>query len=282
MRIAYCSDLHLEFADIVLKNEQNADVLVLAGDILIAQDMYDHAHMEYGPYTAGAVANLGRRQASAMKFRDFIQRCAAEFPQVIAIAGNHEFYNGRWVLNIQTLRTEWSKFPNVHFLERDMVDINGIRFVGGTLWTNMNGGDPLTMHAVNDMMNDYKVIRHDELGYTRLRPAHTVSRHCETIDYFKIAVDLAKDRTVVVVSHHAPTFNSVHPRFRHETLMNGAYASNLSEFILDRPQIKMWFHGHMHNGVDYMVGDTRVLANPRGYYPFEPGSTSFELRYVDL
>jgi hypothetical protein len=58
--------------------------------------------------------------------------------------------------------------------------------------------------------------------------------------------------------------------------MNGGYASNLSEFILDHPRIKAWTHGHMHQQFDYMVGDTRVVCNPRGY----PGEVEFDDNFI--
>lgn len=281
MRIAYCSDLHLEFANIVLNNEEGADVLVLAGDIMIAQDLHDHPEPQT-PYPPEVVKLLGSRQRKAQEYRDFLKRCALEFPHVIAVAGNHEFYHGKWVGSIQTLKQEYGRYPNVHYLERDMITINDVVFVGGTLWTNLNRGDPMTMHAVADMMNDYRVIRRDDMGYTKLRPAHTAVRHRETLDYFKTIIDDRRDATIVIVGHHAPSHLSVHADYVSDTLMNAAYYSDLSEFILDRPNIKVWFHGHMHNVFDYNIGDTRVLCNPRGYAGWDASSASFRLRYVDI
>ena len=74
-----------------------------------------------------------------------------------------------------------------------------------------------------------------------------------------------KDRKVVVCTHHQPSFSSVAERYKHETIMNGAFCSNLDEFILDHPQIKLWTAGHTHNAMDYRIGDTRIFVNPRGY-----------------
>jgi predicted phosphodiesterase len=70
----------------------------------------------------------------------------------------------------------------------------------------------------------------------------------------------------------APSFASVNKKYAHEKTMNGAYASDLSEFILDNENIKVWVHGHMHDPVDYMIGDTRVVSNPRGYIGHEDTS----------
>lgn len=282
MKIALCSDLHLEFGDINLKNEENADVLILSGDIMIAQDLHDHPHMDYNPYTSGALADLGRRQATALRFRDFLKRCSFQFPHVVYVAGNHEFYHGKFVGSLKDLRNECAKFPNVYFMENDMRTIDDVTFVGCTLWTDMNKGDPLTLHAVSDMMNDYRIIRHDELGYTKLRPAHTASRHRKSVEYIRSVMEGKFDEKFVVVGHMAPSKMSVHPKYQNDTLMNGAYASDLSEFILDHPQIKLWTHGHTHHKFDYMIGSTRIVCNPRGYVGYEDSADNFQLQYLEI
>ena len=64
--------------------------------------------------------------------------------------------------------------------------------------------------------------------------------------------------------------------------MNGAYSSDLSEFIMDHPQIKLWTHGHTHDKFDYLVGNTRVVCNPRGYVGYEVNTEIAELVYIDV
>jgi DNA repair exonuclease SbcCD nuclease subunit len=238
--------------------------------------------MSYGMYSVVNLADLGRRQQVAVRFRDFLKRCSFQFPHVVYIAGNHEFYHGNWKASIQYLRDECSKFNNVYFLERDMKVVNDVTFIGATLWTDCNKGDPLTLHALNDMMNDFRIIRNDELGYTKLRPAHTMHRHQQTLGYLKAVLPDLKDQKVVFVGHHAPTSMSTHERFVGQDLMNGGYRSDLSEFILDHPQIKLWTCGHVHDPHSYYIGDTFVVANPRGYAGHEESADSFKLRYIDL
>jgi hypothetical protein len=80
----------------------------------------------------------------------------------------------------------------------------------------------------------------------------------------------------VVVTHHAPSKASIKPRYQGDHLMNGGYSSDLSEFILDNPQIKVWTHGHTHDHFDYMIGSTRILCNPRGYAGYEERSQEFD------
>ena len=280
MKIAVCSDLHLEFMDINLKNEEGAELLILSGDIMTAEDLHDHPPVH--PNDPTNIPNLSRRQETALRFRDFLGRCSFQFPNVIYIAGNHEFYHGRWKASIQHLRDECARYPNIYFLENDIKVINDIHFIGATLWTDCNKGDPLTLHALTDMMNDYRVIRNDEHGYTKLRPAHTMYRHQQTLSYFKTVLSNMKEDRVVVVGHHSPSHQSIHEKYNGQYLMNGGYHSDLTEFILDRPGIKLWTHGHTHENFDYMIAGTRVVCNPRGYDGYEDISDTFTLKYVEI
>jgi hypothetical protein len=179
--------------------------------------------------------------------------------------GNHEFYNGKFYAGIDYMRDECAKYPNVYMLEQDTKIIDDVVFVGGTLWTNMNKRDPLTMHAIEGMMNDFRIIRNDFRSYAAMSALDVAIRHDKTLAYIKLIVQEHKDKKCVVVGHHSPSFQSVHPSYAHETLMNGGYHSDLSEFILDHPQIKLWTHGHTHHPFDYTIGETRIVCNPRGY-----------------
>jgi predicted phosphodiesterase len=282
MKIAVCSDLHLEFQDIDLQNTEGADVLILSGDIMIAEDLHNHPEMDYGMYSNVNLADLGRRQATSLRFRDFLKRCSSQFPHVVYVAGNHEFYHGRWKASLDHLREECAKFPNVYFLERDVKVIDDVTFIGATLWTDCNKGDPLTLHSLSDMMNDFKIIRNDEHGYTKLRPAHIMYRHQQTISYLKAILPDMKDRKIVFVGHHAPSKQSTHPKYKNDYLMNGGYSSDLSEFILDHPEIVLWTHGHTHDPFDYMIGTTRIVCNPRGYSGWDEMADRFALKFLDI
>ena len=247
MRIKVVSDLHLEFSDINIKNDENCDVLILSGDILVAEKLM--------------------RPEAGKPFRDFLSRVSFQFPNVVYVAGNHEFYSsGKFFQSIEDLRSVCAEYPNIHFLERDTVTIDDVLFVGGTLWTDLNKGDPLTIHAISSMMNDYRAISNDKNGFIPIKPSDTIDRHIRTKEYIGFVLDENKDKKCVVVAHHTPSWQSCHPQYAHDTLMNGAYHSNLEEFILDRPQIKLWTHGHTHHCFDYMIGETRVVCNPRGYH----------------
>ena len=280
MKIALCSDLHLEFQDINLKNTEGAEVLILSGDIMVAD--YMHGHPAPDPYTSNGLLEYGHKMLMSLRFRDFLKRVSFEFPHVIYVAGNHEFYHGKWKGSLDDLRFQCSQLPNVHFLENDMKTIGEYTFIGCTLWTDCNKADPLTLHALADMMNDFRIIRNDETGYSKLRPEHTVVRHRRSVEYIKHVVQGMHDEKFVVVGHHAPSKLSIHERYIGQDLMNGGYSSDLSEFILDHPQIKLWTHGHMHDPFDYMIGTTRVVCNPRGYQGHDPQADVFELKFLDI
>lgn len=252
MRIQIVSDLHLEFADINIQNQNGADVLILGGDIMVASKVHK-PESEYGK-----------------RFRDFLKRVSFQFPHVVYVMGNHEFYDsGRWFDSIDDMRTACAVHNNIYLLERDCKQIDDVLFVGGTLWTDMNKYDPLTLHAVRDMMNDYRAIRNDKAGFTNLKPADTVERHRLTRDYIKQIISDNKDKNIVVVGHHSPSFQSCHEMYKSDYIMNGAYHSDLTEIMLDNPHIKLWTHGHTHHLFDYKIGECRVVCNPRGYDGYE-------------
>lgn len=284
MKIALASDIHLEFYDCYFTNDEGAEVLILGGDIMISEDLHDHPEppSAFDQMLIAKGQGIGRRQMAAQMYRDFLKRCSYQFPHVIYVAGNHEFYHGKFHRSLDTLRNECAKFPNVYFLEDQTKEISEVSFIGCTLWTDMNRGDPLTLHSVRDMMNDYTQIVEDSLGYTKLRPAHTLARHRKSLQYIKHVVAEKHDKKFVVVGHHAPTMKSIHPNYLGEHLMNGTYASDLSEFILDHPQIKLWCHGHVHYAFDYLVGDTRIVCNPRGYVGHEVDASDFKLKYLEI
>ena len=129
--------------------------------------------------------------------------------------------------------------------------------------------------TIAETMNDYKVVQNfysDRHLYHKLTPDVTYKTHKDTVAYFQKVLAEKRDRPIVVITHMAPSFMSVNEKYKNDTTNNGGYASDLSDIILDNSNIKVWVHGHMHDPVDYMIGDTRVLANPRGYIPWEAGN----------
>ena len=98
--------------------------------------------------------------------------------------------------------------------------------------------------------------------------------------YIQQIVEGRPDQKFVVVGHHAPSRLSTHPRYAHDTVMNGGYSSNMDEFIEEHPQIRLWTHGHTHEDFDYMIGSTRIMCNPRGYINYEHKASEWQLKTV--
>jgi Icc-related predicted phosphoesterase len=273
MKIAVCSDLHLEFGDLKINNDEDADVLILGGDILIASDL-----------VAGSVLPVTKSvHERADRYHAFIVNCCAKFKHVLMVMGNHEHYHGDFAETATILRGTFGDLKNFHLLDKEWRIINGVLFFGGSLWTDMNGEDPVTMSRVLGVMNDYRQIKNTgPLAGGKFLPQDSVEDHYA----FRRALDdvLAKypNLPAVVVGHHAPSKFSTHPRYKVEYYMNGAYSSNLDEWILDRRQIKMWTHGHTHEDFDYRIGTCRIVCNPRGYDGYEDKADTFKMKYVEL
>jgi len=305
MKIALASDIHLEFGDINLQNTENADVLILSGDICVASDI--------GKPDRYNIMEGGRSQ----RFVDFFKRCSFQFPHVVYIMGNHEHYHGDFADSANKFKSMFDAYnlSNVYLLDKEVKTINDITFIGGTLWTDMNKEDPITLHAMKRMMNDFRCVDnsnrkvtyrnyvpiYDENGGTkkddngipltqvefnertaRFSPEDAVEDHKKMVDFIRTVVQGNQDKKFVVAGHHCPSKLSTHPRYKDDTIMNGGYSSDLSEFILDHPQIKLWTHGHTHDVFDYMIGSTRIVCNPRGYINYEDRADKFELRYIEV
>jgi 3',5'-cyclic AMP phosphodiesterase CpdA len=290
MKIAICSDVHLEFGQLELENTHNAEVLVLSGDICTACDL--------------RVTDSILSSAKTDRYLDFFTACSRNFPHVVYVMGNHEHYHGDYATSAGILRDAMKQCgDNIHFLDKEVWEHQDHVFIGGTLWTDMNGEDEMTMNHVSRRMNDFQICENsnDMVNYrvwdekddgktvkfkTRpatLSPRHVVEDHKAMLKVIEEVYDnIPPWKTVVVCTHHAPSKGSEHPRYKHDQLMNGAYNSQLDNFIMDRPGIKLWTHGHTHEDFDYMVKSCRVVCNPRGYINYEDRADRFELKVVEV
>jgi Icc-related predicted phosphoesterase len=272
MRIDYCSDLHLEFGYVTLPG---GDVLVLAGDICEERSLRKQFHD----------TKLIDHDDGAYRYTDFFERECSKYRKVFMVMGNHEHYHGKFHKTLEVLRGIVPE--NVTILEKEALEFEGVVFMGATLWTNCNNGDSLTTYTLKAGMNDYRVIQNfyeDKNLYFKLTPEYTFRDHIKAMNFFREEIVKHTDKPVVVITHHAPSFMSISEQYRTpgDHHMNGGYASDLSEFILDHPQIKTWVHGHVHSTHDYVIGETRVVANPRGYLGHEHIADHFEVRSFEV
>jgi predicted phosphodiesterase len=257
MKLQVVSDLHLEFnKGIVIKNA-GADMLCLAGDICLAQHLYKNP-------ISNLINTIGYGEKAA-GYRQFFDQVSKEFDQVLYIMGNHEHYSGKWNDTADRLREALEPWDNITLMDDGWLNFGNTRIVGTTLWSSMNNGDPLTMMSVKGMMNDYHTVTIERDGvYHKLRPIDTFEAHNRAMETIKLAAE-TWDGNVVVLGHHCPSRQSIHERYKDEFIMNGAFGSDLDEFILSQPKIKLWIHGHTHYPFDYMIGQCRVVCNPHGY-----------------
>jgi Icc-related predicted phosphoesterase len=275
MKIALVSDVHLEFGDLDFDNDSGADVLILGGDICVGADM-----AQRDPYNT-----MGEHYRSN-RFHAFFERCCERFPHVIFIVGNHEHYHGDFAKTVPHFKDVLRYLPNLHILEKETFVLNDITFIGGTLWTDMNRRSVRTLHEISRMMNDFRCVDNtakdsDQWG-SRFTTTDAANDHDAMLAFVRTTVEANPAGRYVVVGHHAPSRLSTHPKYAHEAIMNGGYSSELDDFILDHPQIKLWTHGHTHEDFDYQIGSCRILCNPRGYVNYEERADTWRLVTVEV
>ena len=247
MRLHVISDLHVEFGAFELPMV-DADAVVLAGDI--------------GLGTAGV--RLARRWSDGRP--------------VLFVAGNHEYYRHALPALTGELRAAVVD-STVHVLENDELVLDGVRFLGCTLWSDFlaAGAEELerSMSVCARLLNDYEVITWSEEG-RRLRPDDTRALHEASRRWLAERLAVPFDGPTVVITHHAPLVRVRPPSPVHRALL-GAFASDLTA-LMDGDRVALWIHGHTHRVADLEVDGTRVISNPRGY-PHEPVA-AFDPRLV--
>lgn len=254
MIIRLHSDIHTEFVPASqqelldtfipsLPGEEDM-VLVLAGDIIADIKTW-----------AGSVA----LDIYSPWLKDLAQRHKA----VIMIAGNHEGYMSSFKVAFKYLNELAEQLTNFHFLDNDNVVVDGVKFLGTTKWTPLDG--PHDAFAV-DQMNDLRVI--SQWNVYKWRQAYQMARY-----YLETELANEHDGPVVVITHHLPSYQSVGEQFRGSTL-NCGYVSNEDDLML-KHKPALWIHGHTHDSHDYEVMGyddevcTRVVCNPLGYHGHE-------------
>ena len=278
--ISLHSDFHFErftsnqrFPTLVKKGMR--DVLILAGDICVAEDVKQFPFSIMGP----AVFEPERYKVS-LRYKNFFQRVTQEFPMVLVVMGNHEYYHGSIDLSKNVLEQNLNLISNnIKLLDNDTIIHQGVRFIGTTLWTNLNNQDPVTMWNIQGCMNDYRCI---STPTGKLTSEDIVQMHTRSVEYIRDVCTQDQDTPVVVIGHHAPSMLSIHPRYANDRIMNGGYASDLSAVMLDHSNIKAWVHGHVHTPFNYKIGNCEVRCNPRGYLGFETEDIMFAPMFFDV
>jgi predicted phosphodiesterase len=231
MKLNVLSDLHLSLGALAIP-ANHADVVILAGDIA--------------------------RPAAAVSW-------ASGFGKpVLYVPGNHEFYGGSIAGTVEELK-RLSAGTGIRVLDNEELIIDGVRFLGATLWSDFmlfGEGDKraAAMRDAQRFMRDFSRIRVGEAPFTPEACAALFARDAAWLER-KLAQP--HPGPTVVITHHAPSRKSIHPRFA-DSLMNACFVSD-AERLIEGSRARLWIHGHTHDSFDYFVNGTRVLCNPRGY-----------------
>ncbi len=244
MKIRIFSDVHLEF-DRGLKNPNQTldklipgdeDVTVIAGDLDV-----------------GAMHVI----KALVALRD------KGFKNIVYTPGNHEYYHQD--IEDVDARLEWKlKEEGIHYLNRRHVVIDGVTFIGAPLWANFNNEDPTTMWHCRRNISDFGLIKKGGFDFNPDMMLDEFHKNWDFIRHVEKEINGPK----VIVTHFMPTFECVAQRYRGQNLINGYFATELGDRILEMNNVPLWIHGHTHDHVDVKLGDTRIVAHPLGY----PGS----------
>jgi Icc-related predicted phosphoesterase len=250
MRIQVMSDLHREFYPEIWIPEINDDVdyIILAGDT----------------------------SADAIRNAEFLNEVASRTKAtIICIPGNHEYYGHIYpeALSYYKEQIGWEIYKDkIKYLNQEFIIDGDIAFLCATLWTDFDKGREL--FAPIQYLNDYSQIRVGN-GKDTVLPRHLLKEHKETLEMFQKALEgPLSGKKVIMVTHHAPSYQSVPRDFRGHAA-NCAYVSSLEPFIAKYEPI-IWIHGHCHNFFDYQLGPTRVVCNPVGY----PKQNEYKENYI--
>lgn len=252
------SDLHLDINNTnilkfgFIKNLENIDYLLIAGD------------------TSGSYFN---ELDNLEMLRDYILNNNLK-TKVITISGNHSWYDFKEEFiskdtGIKMLSNSFNENP-VYFLENNIFEDKDIIIFGATLYTDLKllGDINLALcyqKYINDFRYVYKEVKNQNIPVT---PFDYIKWHTNTMEKLKEICEKYKDKDIVVVTHHAPYNQSISPEYVND-ILNSFYTSDLSEFILDNQNIKVWCHGHIHSNSNYNIGETNILCNPYGYANYE-------------
>lgn len=234
MKLHVLSDLHLSVATFEAP-KTDADVVILAGDIA--------------------------------RPKEAIAWASAFTKPILFVPGNHEFYGGSITSTVQELKQLCGR-SDIYVLDNDAVVIGGVRFLGTTLWTDFllfGEGEKrdMAIREALSFMRDFSRIRMDEVSGTMFTPAVSALQFtCHANWLEKKLAEPFRGQTVVI-THHAPSPKSIHPRFA-DSPLNACFVSD-AERLIDGKRVALWIHGHTHDSFDYVLNGTRVVCNPRGY-----------------
>jgi hypothetical protein len=240
---------------------------------------------ELPPVLASKMALLG--DVGCPLYRDFLGLMSLRYDHVFVLAGNHEYYNRRRTHSAiaEEIDDVCAAFDNVYFLDNTAVEVEGVRYVGTTLWSHVpKASETVVTRGINDYTRIQRAI-YDPTGSGRTHAPVTVNYtnvlHEAAVHFLKQEMATDSALPMVVLSHHAPSMRSVAGEFEGSPL-NSAFATDL-EGMMKAPPVVAWLHGHTHRAVRYTLHpreghEVLVASNPMGY-PGEP-NTGYDPDFV--
>lgn len=246
MFIRPLSDVHNEFSTFNLPptSVDSETVLLLAGDIALAD----------------------RTESTLVPFLDSLTE---RFRDILYIPGNHEYYHSSLMRADDKLKAACARYSNVHYMQEKFMVIDDVMFIGATLWTDFDGGNPIASMTAHQSMNDFNYIRTGPatLPYERkMRPLDVMGINAQHRKFIEDSLKTAhrSGNKAVVFTHHSPTMQSCTGAYPAGPLDYAYYNTRMDDLIMEYGPA-LWVHGHSHHPIDFMMGETRMCSNPRGY-----------------
>jgi len=234
MRLHIMSDLHTEYRDFPYEAPPGgADVLVVAGDV-----------------------GLG------CKGLEWIRASCPRTLPVVYVIGNHEYWGQDVQMFPEQLQDMASSIgPNIRVLERNAVEIEGVVFMGATLWSDFSLCDTEeeSMRVAQERCPDFMLI---QSGNEIFAPKEAKVIHNLTIEWIRATCREQPHARRVVVTHYPPLRRLLRPELM-ESKLSPAYASERADVVAESSAL-LWVCGHTYLSFDEMVGRTRVVSNPAG------------------
>ena len=184
--------------------------------------------------------------------------------KTVNIPGNHDYYGKNWTPESWWKATKQFKFADINI-------------VMTTLWTDLNKNEKMSRDVYYQALIDCHHIR----GF---KPEDMYAAHVQQKKWLE---NEARDEHIdIVVTHHCPSFKSVHPRYKRDPVdtnafkVNYGFASNLDDLV-EHIAPKYWIHGHTHDEFFYKIGNTQVICNSCGY-PSERGAKGYQPVYIEV
>lgn len=204
------------------------------------------------------------------KYQAFFSRISSRFKNIIWVFGNHEWYKYKIKIeNIKKTKEFLSQFGNIFVLNNEHIEMDDFHFIGATLWSNIGDGSIFTTNYVADKSYDFKLISILEKGnYSKLRPRHVMNLNTISRNYIHNKLLELKDdmKPKIVITHYPPSIESIPDYYRSDPVHIGDFSIfDFENLVKENAEPKYWFHGHIHDSSNYMIGKTNIIANPRGY-----------------